>query len=160
VTDQEQHELRDKALKRDTERSEVTEDSAADQPGLTNAHKALAAALDKKALEPLLLDVRGLCSYANYILLLSGRSDRQVDAIAESVRTHLKPEAKLLGSEGTRSGQWALLDYGDLVVHVFHHPAREHYDLEGLWIDAPHVDIEVPDDAHISAEDKYSSLSS
>lgn len=160
MTDQEQHELRDQALKRDAERSEVTETGAAEQPGLTNAHLALAAALDKKALEPLLLDVRGLCSYANFILLVSGRSDRQVDAIAESVRTRLKPAATLIGSEGTRSGQWALLDYGDLVVHVFHHPAREHYDLEGLWIDAPHVDIEVPDDARLSAEDQYSSLTS
>ncbi len=160
MTNSEQHELRDQALKRDTERSEVTEANADSQPGLKHAHTALAAALDKKALEPMLLDVRGLCSYANYILLVSGRSDRQVDAIAESIRIGLKPDATLIGSEGTSSGQWALLDYGDLVVHVFHHPAREHYDLEGLWIDAPHVDIEVPDEARISAEDQYSSLSS
>ena len=160
MTNPEKHELRDQALKRDSERSEVTEASAESQPGLTHAHAALAAALDKKALEPLLIDVRGLCSYANYILLLSGRSDRQVDAIAESIRTRLKPDATLIGSEGTRSGQWALLDYGDLVIHVFHHPAREHYDLEGLWIDAPHVEIEVPDEARITVENQYSSISS
>ena len=105
------------------------------EEGLAAAHVALATALDKKALEPILLDVRGLCSYANYILILSGRSDRQVDAISEGIREGMKQTGSLLGSEGIGSGQWALMDYGDLVIHVFHHPTREHYDLEGLWID-------------------------
>ena len=127
------------------------------EEGLASAHVALAAALDKKALEPVLLDVRGLCSYANYILILSGRSDRQVDAISEGIREGMKQTASLLGSEGIGSGQWALMDYGDLVIHVFHHPTREHYDLEGLWIDAPRIAIEVPPEARLSAEDRYSS---
>jgi len=102
-----------------------------------------------------LLDVRELCAYSNYLLLVSGRSDRQVDAIAEAVREKLKGTASLFGSEGIGSGHWVLLDYGDVIVHVFHHPVREHYDLEGLWSDAPLVAIEVPDDARISIEDAY-----
>src|SRR5512135_669126 len=104
--------------------------------GLDGAMRALALALEKKALEPVLLDVRQLCSFTNYQLLLSGRSERQVDAIAESIEVALKAEGlRVIGSEGARGGSWALLDYGDFVVHVFLHNAREHYDLEGLWSD-------------------------
>ncbi|MEM9488542.1 MAG: ribosome silencing factor [Myxococcota bacterium] len=128
----------------------------ADSDGIDEARCALSAALDKKALEPTLLDVRGLCSYTNYILTVSGRSDRQVDAIAEGVMTDLrKLDLKPYGVEGRGSGQWVLLDYGDTVIHVFLHPVREHYDLEGLWIDAVRVPIDVPDDARISADDVY-----
>jgi ribosome-associated protein len=117
---------------------------------------ALEAALDKKALEPVLLDVRDLCSYTEYLLVVSGRSDRQVDAIADSVEKALRQRGRRpMGTEGARTGQWALLDYGDVVVHVFHHPVREHYDLEGLWIDAPRVEIEVPDEARVSVEEMY-----
>jgi ribosome-associated protein len=120
--------------------------------------RALALALEKKALEPVLLDVRQLCSFTNYQLLLSGRSERQVDAIAESIAVALKGEGlRVLGSEGTRGGSWALLDYGDFVVHVFLHNAREHYDLEGLWSDAPRVPIDVPADARIPEGDAYES---
>ena len=123
---------------------------------LEHAKLALEAALDKKALEPVLLDVNELCSYTEYILIVSGRSDRQVDAIADAVSLKLRQLGKKpLGIEGSRSGQWALLDFGDIVVHVFHHPIRAHYNLESLWIDAPRVEINVPDDAKISAEDQY-----
>lgn len=123
---------------------------------LNIAREALEAALDKKALEPVLLEVNELCSYTEYILLLSGRSDRQVDAIADAIKDRLAQSGRRpLGLEGVSSGQWALLDYGDVVIHVFHHPTREHYDLEGLWIDAPRVDIDVPEEARISSEDLY-----
>ncbi|HLU68210.1 MAG TPA: ribosome silencing factor [Kofleriaceae bacterium] len=120
------------------------------------AQLALAAALDKKALEPVLLDVRSLCSYTEYILLVSGRSDRQVDAISDAISQELKKQGRrALGVEGVRSGQWALLDFGDVVVHVFHHPMRLHYDLESLWHEAPRVAIEVPDEARATPEDIY-----
>ncbi len=102
----------------------------------------------------MLLDVRGLCTYCNYQLVLSGRSDRQVEAISEGIVVGLKQEGvRALSTEGKKSGQWALLDFGDFVVHVFHHPAREHYDLEGLWVDAPRVPIEVPADARVQADE-------
>jgi ribosome-associated protein len=112
--------------------------------------RALSLALDKKGLEPVLLDVRDLCSFCNYQLVVSGRSDRQVDAIADGISVGLKAEGlRPLGAEGARTGQWSLLDYGDFVVHVFLHTAREHYDLEGLWNDAPRVPIEVPAEARL-----------
>ncbi len=120
------------------------------------AHIALQAALDKKALEPELLEVEELCSYASHILLLSGRSDRQVDAIGEGIKIALREEGyTAMGVEGKASGQWALLDYGDLIIHIFHHPIREHYDLESLWSEALRVEIEVPEEARISADDGY-----
>lgn len=124
--------------------------------GLDGALRALALALDKKALEPVLLDVRELCSFCNYQLVVSGRSDRQVDAIADGISAGLKAEGlRPLGAEGARSGQWSLLDYGDFVVHVFLHAARAHYDLEGLWSDAPRVPIEVPEDARLPVGETY-----
>ena len=125
-----------------------------DEGGLQGALDALALALDKKALEPVLLDVRALCSYCNYQLVVSGRSDRQVEAISEGIITGLRDKGvRPIGTEGKRSGQWALLDFGDFVVHVFHHPLREHYDLEGLWVDAPRVPIEVPPEARVPADE-------
>ena len=122
--------------------------------GLDGALRALALALDKKALEPVLLDVRELCSFCNYQLVLSGRSERQVDAIADGINIGLRAEGlRSIGSEGARTGQWGLLDYGDFVVHVFLYSAREHYDLEGLWNDAPRVAIDVPADARLPPDD-------
>lgn len=119
------------------------------------ADTALALGLQKKALEPVMLDVRELCSYTDYILLLSARSDRQAVAIAEHIREELKRShgQQPLGTEGEGRGQWSLIDYGDAVVHVFHHPSREFYDLESLWVDAPRVKLQVPDEARIRADD-------
>jgi ribosome-associated protein len=140
-------------------RSAITEPSPrppATTEGLDGALRALELALDKKALEPVLLDVRELCSFCNYQLVVSGRSDRQVDAIADGITAGLKEDdLRPLGAEGARSGQWSLLDYGDFVVHVFLHSAREHYDLEGLWNDAPRIPLEVPADARLPAGDAY-----
>jgi len=124
--------------------------------GLDGAMRALALALDKKALEPVLLDVRQLCSFCNYQLVISGRSERQVDAIADGIELALKGEGlRAISTEGARTGQWALLDYGDFVVHVFLHSAREHYDLEGLWNDAPRIPLDIPADARIPVDDGY-----
>ena len=124
--------------------------------GLDGALRALTLALEKKALEPILLDVRELCSFCNYQLVISGRSDRQVDAITDGITAGLKLEGmRPLGTEGARTGQWSLLDYGDFVVHVFLHSAREHYDLEGLWNDAPRVPLDVPAEARLPAGETY-----
>jgi ribosome-associated protein len=127
--------------------------------GLDGAMRALTLALDKKALEPVLLDVRELCSFCNYQLVVSGRSDRQVDAITDGIVAGLKlDDLRPIGAEGARSGQWSLVDYGDFVVHVFLHSAREHYDLEGLWNDAPRVPLEVPPDARLPAGETYDAV--
>lgn len=136
-----------------------TSPSAPTTEGLDGALRALELGLDKKGLEPVLLDVRELCSFCNYQLVLSGRSDRQVDAIADGIEAGLKQDGlRPIGAEAARStGQWALLDYGDFVVHVFLHAAREHYDLEGLWNDAPRIAIDVPSDARIPLDEQYES---
>lgn len=142
----------------------IAEDTSTRPPltteGLEGAMRALELGLDRKALEPILLDVRELCSFCNYQLVLSGRSDRQVDAIADGISAGLKLEGlRSIGSEGARTGQWALLDYGDFVIHVFLHSAREHYDLEGLWSDAPRIPLDVPADARIPADETYDAVS-
>ena len=109
---------------------------------------ALDAALDKKAVDPVLIDVSEQSTYTDYLLLLSGRSDRHVQALADAViEAFAALKVRPIGVEGHRSGQWTLIDFGDVVVHVFYHANREFYDLEGLWHDAPRVPIEVPPDS-------------
>ncbi|MFH1130193.1 MAG: ribosome silencing factor [Pseudomonadota bacterium] len=103
------------------------------------------AALVKNALEPVLLDVAKDCSYADYILVLSGRNTRQVEAIAEAIQKGMKERGyDPLSREGDRRGQWVLLDFNEVVVHIFYHPMREYYDLEGLWSEAKRVELDVP----------------
>ncbi len=128
-------------------RAEVT-NRTIDKESLATARAAMEAALSKKALLPVLIDVTGRASYADYIGVVSGKSDRQVDAIAEGVNQAMRERGRrLLGREGTGNGRWALLDYGDVVVHVFYHPVREVFDIESLWIDAPRVKLQVPPEA-------------
>ncbi|MDO9080905.1 MAG: ribosome silencing factor [Desulfuromonadales bacterium] len=103
-------------------------------------------ALEKKALNVRVLNVRGLSSLTDYLVLASGQSDRQVQAIAESVRVGLKLHHELppMAVEGVREGRWVLIDYGDVMVHVFHEPVRDYYDLDGLWREA--LEVPVPED--------------
>lgn len=103
-------------------------------------------ALEKKALNVRVLNVRGLSSLTDYLVLASGQSDRQVQAIAESVRVGLKLHHQLppMAVEGVKEGRWVLLDYGDVMVHVFHEPVRDYYDLDGLWREA--IEVPVPED--------------
>jgi ribosome-associated protein len=101
-----------------------------------------AAALDKKGENPVLLDVAELAGYADYFLLVSGRSTRQASAVGENVAQVLKKAGRpALGVEGLKEGTWILLDFGEVVVHVFHQPVREFYDLDSLWGDAPRVEL-------------------
>lgn len=99
-------------------------------------------ALDKKACDLEILEVGALTSVADYFLLCSGRSDTQVQTIASHIRDNLA--VRPLAVEGMSRGQWILLDYGDVVVHVFYPPVRRFYDLEGLWIKAPRIDLPEP----------------
>ena len=113
--------------------------------------------VDRKATDVVLLDVRGMSSYADYFVIASGDSERGVIATAEHVRETLKNEGhRTIGTEGFDTGHWVLLDFGEVVVHVFYHPVREFYDLEGMWIDAPRVPIDVPPDARVAVNDAYS----
>lgn len=95
------------------------------------------AVLGKKAVNVAVLDLRGLTSIADAFIICSGRSNRQVTAIAEHVERELrKQKIKPLSVEGAKEGQWVLLDYGSVIIHVFFESVREFYDLEGLWTDA------------------------
>jgi ribosome-associated protein len=115
---------------------------------LAAAKAMIAAALEKKAVDPVLIDVCGRASYADFIGVVSGQSDRQVDAIAENVCDAMAAQGRRpIGREGTRNGRWALIDFGDVVLHVFYHPLREVFDIESLWIDAPRVKLQVPAEA-------------
>lgn len=98
------------------------------------------AALGKKALELVVLDVRELSSIADVFIICSGRSNRQVTAIAEFIQVDLKKhEIRPLSVEGKKEGHWVLLDYGHVIIHVFYESMRNFYDLEGLWIDAKRI---------------------
>jgi ribosome-associated protein len=102
------------------------------------AHKAAQLLVDKKATDVLVLDVRGKTSYADYIVVASAESDRQVSAMADNIHVKLKEDGlRPTGTEGTETGQWVLLDYSEVVVHLFQGEVRSFYDLEGLWADAP-----------------------
>lgn len=98
------------------------------------------AVLEKKAADIVALDVRGLTSVADFFIVCSGRSNRQVAAIAGSVERYLKKKGiKPLSVEGKNEGLWVLLDYGDVIIHVFYETVRKFYDLEGLWSDAKRI---------------------
>ena len=98
------------------------------------------AVLGRKALEVVILDVRELTSVADVFIICSGRSNRQVTAIAEHIQTDLKKHRiRPLSVEGKNEGHWVLLDYDHVVIHVFYEPIRTFYDLEGLWIDAKRI---------------------
>lgn len=102
-----------------------------------------AAAHNKKARDLALLEVGELTGYADYFLLASGRSTRQALAIAENVDRVLKKAGRRpVGREGLSEGRWILLDYGEVVVHVFYEPVRQFYDLDSLWGDAPQLELD------------------
>ena len=105
--------------------------------------------LDKKAVDVQVLHVAPLTSIADYLVIGSAESDRQTHAIADSVADVLsRVGQRPLSLEGTTSGQWVLIDFGDVVAHVFRHDTRSHYALERLWSDARSIPI--PDNASTS----------
>lgn len=100
------------------------------------------AALDVKAEDVAALDVRELSSFADVFVIATGRSDRQLRAIADSIEKTMKQAAVVpLGIEGYAEGRWVLIDLDDVIVHIFVPEAREHYDIERLWSDAPRIDL-------------------
>lgn len=104
------------------------------------------AGLDKKAIAIEILDVTGKVDYADFLVVMTGRSDRHVHSIATGIEEalHRKNKVKPLSVEGLSLATWVLIDFGDVVVHVFQEDSRKLYDIEGLWIDAGRVAL--PDD--------------
>jgi len=105
------------------------------------AMKCAALALDKKAFNVKVLDIRGISTIADYLVLATGTSDKQVVAIADSIRTGLKKYGKALDIEGAKEGKWVVIDYGDVIVHVFIAEFRAYYNLDELWGHAPLTEI-------------------
>jgi len=98
---------------------------------------------ERKAINPILFEIGKLTSIADYFLITSGNSSRQAQAISRHLSRRMRKEGhKVYGVEGEQEGHWILMDYGDLVIHIFYQPVREFYDLEGLWIEAPRVDLD------------------
>lgn len=101
------------------------------------------AALDKRAEDLLVLDLQGLSEVADFFLICDGHSTTQIQTIAEAIEARLKVEgARLLHREGAPESGWLLLDYGDVVMHVFLRETRDFYSLERLWGDAPQIEVE------------------
>jgi ribosome-associated protein len=102
-------------------------------------------ALEKKARDLVVLEVRELTSIGDYFIICSGSSDRQVQSIAQGIAENLSEAGhSLLSMEGANRGHWVLMDFSDVIVHIFYEPVREFYDLDGLWGHAPRVELPEP----------------
>jgi len=103
---------------------------------------ALHAASEKKAIEPVVLDLREIASFTDYFVIVSGANERQVQAISDEVYETLKKSGHAAARvEGYKTAEWILLDYGDFVMHVFEQKARKFYDLERLWRESKRIDV-------------------
>ncbi len=114
-----------------------------DSPGFLLAERAAWHLLEKKADDLVVLDMRGRSDVCDFFLIASGNSKTQVQALAKHMHKSLLGAGhRPKGLEGMDSGRWALLDFFDVVVHVFHTEAREYFQLEKLWGDAPRLDLD------------------
>ncbi|HEX5889488.1 MAG TPA: ribosome silencing factor [Pyrinomonadaceae bacterium] len=103
---------------------------------------AIHAAGEKKAIEPVVLDLREIASFTDYFVIVSGANERQVQAISDEIYETLKKAGEpAVRVEGYKTAEWILLDYGDFVVHVFEQKARKFYDLERLWRESKRVEL-------------------
>ena len=116
------------------------------------ARAIVEAAIDKKAIEPVIIDVRGKCDYADFLVVCSGRSDRHVDGISVGIDNEVVDMRTCISNEGQANGQWVLLDYGDVVVHIFNGHERTEYNIEALWKDAPRLDVDIPAELRLTDE--------
>lgn len=113
-----------------------------DPSTLENVFACARAAIEKRGSDVVVLDVSRLSGVTDYYLLASGSSDRRVQAIAQGMLEKMGEKGvRALGVEGLNEGRWVLVDFGDWVAHVFYEEVRSHYDLEGLWFDAPRVPL-------------------
>ncbi|MFC1866623.1 ribosome silencing factor [Thermodesulfobacteriota bacterium] len=95
---------------------------------------------ERKAINPVLFEVGKLTAISDYFLIVSGNSSRQVQAISRHLSRRMREKGlKVYGVEGEQEGHWILMDYDDLIIHIFYEPVREFYNLEGLWIEAPRI---------------------
>lgn len=108
----------------------------------TLARQIADLALSKKGLDIKILDLRGISTVTDFFVLVTGEAGVHVDAIADAIEEGLKENGvRPLGREGLKGGRWILLDYFDVIAHIFHQPVREFYALEKLWGDAPQESV-------------------
>jgi ribosome-associated protein len=113
-----------------------------------------------KGLEPVLLEVTKICSFADFFILCSGGSQRHVTALAQHVEEALaQAGVKPLGVEGLEEGQWVLMDYNTVVIHIFLQPRREFYNLEDLWSEVPKTQIDIDSSAQTTSTSSQESRS-
>lgn len=113
-----------------------------EQDSKLKALECARAAIDKKAENVRVLDLCDVSGFTDYFVICSGTSDRQVQAIADSVENLMDAQGQgAVAIEGYSDGRWVLMDFGDVVIHVFLDALRDYYDLEGLWADVPRVKV-------------------
>ena len=116
--------------------------------GIDSWEKALLVtrfALEKKARDLVVMEVRDVTSIGDYFIICAGSSDRQVQSIAQGIEENLSEAGHPpLSVEGVHRGHWVLMDFSDVIVHIFYEPVREFYDLDGLWGHAPRVELPEP----------------
>lgn len=116
----------------------------AEKISLTPTERALKCAelaYEKKAYDICVRDITRVSSIADYMVIISGSSDKQNQAIADNIRTGLKKFGKVNDIEGATDGKWIVMDYGDVLVHIFHDQIRRYYDLDGLWSMASEMEL-------------------
>ncbi len=139
--------MKPKAAKRAKARRRAARPAPSERPRPSESSQRIAllvakAALDKMALGVEIIDVTGKVDYADYLVLMTGQSDRHVATLAESVEESLgKAGVRAISVEGLPSGSWVLIDFVDVVVHVFLEETRSLYDLDGLWMDARRIPL-------------------
>jgi ribosome-associated protein len=120
--------------------------SVASDSSRSTAAAIAAAAIEKKAVAVEILDVAGKVDYADFLVIMTGRSDRHAQALAQGIEEALRQQSRRpVAVEGLPNGTWVLMDFGDVVVHVFQEEARQLYDIEGLWLDARRLPVPAPD---------------
>jgi ribosome-associated protein len=122
----------------------MAETSHAPLSGLELARHCISFAQDKKALDPVIMDLQKVSTIADYLVICSAQSEPQIKAIANGVEKALKEEFGRypLAVDGFPASQWVVIDYGDVIFHIFHEQKRRVYALEDLWSDAPRVSFD------------------
>jgi ribosome-associated protein len=119
-------------------------EQAAEKPTLTPLERAIRCAelaSDKKGYDLKVLDITRISTIADFLVIVSGQSDKQNQAICDHIRRELKKFGKVQEIEGETEGKWIVMDYVDVLVHIFHEEQRKRYDLDGLWEKAEQVEL-------------------
>jgi len=138
TTDQKPEDVRGLPRRKTTRAKPAAKTPMADEAALALARRIAELASDKKAADIVLLEIGGLTALADYFVICSGSSERQLGAIADGIAEGLRDEGvKPIGREGSSSAHWMLLDFGAVIVHIMAPPERDFYQLERLWAEAP-----------------------